>query len=155
MYIKELYSTIVNTASFRGACVRNKNDSNLADDAQPSLVTDMNKPQEASCGLFIGHITIHLCKLFQVRQGPMLSIASLTRLTLTGSGLRIITSRLSGIICHVTPNLSLSQSQDITSPPSMSTFHSLSISIWSLQFTAIEIASLNVYIGPPLRVVKF
>lgn len=84
----------------------------------------------------------------------MLSKASLTRLALAGSGSRIISSRLSGLICYVKPHLSVTQPQDIYLPPLDNTSQSLSISAWSLQYTWTETASVSLYIGPPTNAQK-
>src|SRR2546425_9647662 len=56
-----------------------------------------------------------------------------------------------GTICHDRPNLSFSQPQGPSSPPSENVLQNVSTSSWVSQLTWNEIASLNVNSGPPFR----
>ena len=55
-----------------------------------------------------------------------------------------------GTICHDNPYLSLSHPHLKSDPPADSFSHYIPISAWSALSTECEIASLNLYIGPPL-----
>src|SRR5215216_1494135 len=61
-----------------------------------------------------------------------------------------------GVICHDTPNLSLSQPQADSSPPSaMSLSQKQSTSFCVSQFMTKEMDSLNLKSAPPLRATNF
>src|ERR1041385_4870188 len=78
-------------------------------------------------------------------------IACMARLARSGSLAGVSVSSASGVICQERPYLSLSQPHwDSCPPPAVSASQYLSTSAWSLHFTTIDTASLNLKCGPPL-----
>src|SRR2546425_5245703 len=81
-------------------------------------------------------------------------IACMTRCDFTGSLSCSSSIRTRGTICQDRPNLSLSQPHCPGAPPAESFVHRSSTSFCESQFTTREMASVNLYRGPPLSAVN-